>query len=157
MSDSFVTPWTVARQAPLPMGLSRQEYLGVGNQSLLQGIFLIQGSNTGLLYCRQILYHLSHQGSPLGTFRYNSHILLLSVKSPKLVLDKAGLYYNKKYTPKSYCLKTIKVYLLFMQGSDEQLLSGVCLFFFPQVMAVIQDSCIKRFYHLGVFLFHPHR
>ena len=58
------TPWTVARQAPLPMGLSRQEYLGVGNQSLLQGIFLIQGSNTGLLYCRQILYHLSHQGSP---------------------------------------------------------------------------------------------
>ena len=24
-SDSFVTPWTVARQAPLPMGFSRQE------------------------------------------------------------------------------------------------------------------------------------
>ena len=22
----FVTPWTVARQAPLPMGFSRQEY-----------------------------------------------------------------------------------------------------------------------------------
>ena len=26
MSDSFVTPWTVAHQAPLLMGLSRQEY-----------------------------------------------------------------------------------------------------------------------------------
>ena len=26
MSDSFVTPWTVARQALLCMGLSRQEY-----------------------------------------------------------------------------------------------------------------------------------
>ena len=26
MSDSFVTPWTVARQAPLFMGFSRQEY-----------------------------------------------------------------------------------------------------------------------------------
>ena len=26
MSDSFVTPWTVARQAPLSMGFSRQEY-----------------------------------------------------------------------------------------------------------------------------------
>ena len=26
MSDSFVTPWTVARQAPLSMGLPRQEY-----------------------------------------------------------------------------------------------------------------------------------
>ena len=27
-------------------------------------IFLTQGSNPGLLHCRQILYHLSHQGSP---------------------------------------------------------------------------------------------
>ena len=26
MSDSFVTPWTVARQAPLSMEFSRQEY-----------------------------------------------------------------------------------------------------------------------------------
>ena len=25
---------------------------------------LTQGSNLGLLHCRQILYHLSHQGSP---------------------------------------------------------------------------------------------
>ena len=33
---------------------------GVGCHSLLQGIFLIQGSNPGLLHCRQILYHLSH-------------------------------------------------------------------------------------------------
>ena len=29
----------------------------------LQGIFLTQGSNPGLLPCRQILYHLSYQGS----------------------------------------------------------------------------------------------
>ena len=26
MSDSFVTPWAVARQAPPSMGFSRQEY-----------------------------------------------------------------------------------------------------------------------------------
>ena len=32
--------------------------------SLLQGIFLTQGSNSSILHCRQILYHLSHQGSP---------------------------------------------------------------------------------------------
>ena len=32
--------------------------------SFLQGLFLTQGSNPGLLHCRQILYHLSHQGSP---------------------------------------------------------------------------------------------
>ena len=29
-----------------------------------RGIFPTQGSNPGLLLCRQILYHLSHQGSP---------------------------------------------------------------------------------------------
>ena len=32
--------------------------------SLLQGIFPTQGSNTGLLHCRWILYQLSHKGSP---------------------------------------------------------------------------------------------
>ena len=37
---------------------------GVGCHFLLQGIFLIQGSNPGVLHCRWTLYHLSHQGSP---------------------------------------------------------------------------------------------
>ena len=36
---------------------------GVGCHSLLHAIFLTQGLNSGLLYCRQILYFLSHQGS----------------------------------------------------------------------------------------------
>ena len=35
---------------------------GVGNLSLLQGIFLTQESNQGLLHYRQILYQLSYQG-----------------------------------------------------------------------------------------------
>ena len=38
---------------------------GVGSYSLLQGIFLTQGLNLGLLHCRQILYCLSHKESPL--------------------------------------------------------------------------------------------
>ena len=33
----------------------------VGSYSFLQGIFLTQGSNLGLLHYRRILYHLSHQ------------------------------------------------------------------------------------------------
>ena len=37
---------------------------GAGSHSLLQRIFLTQGSNPGLLQCRQILYHLSHQEKP---------------------------------------------------------------------------------------------
>ena len=98
-----MTPWGIARQAPLSMGFSRQEYwsglpcpppgdlpnpgieprspalwaasfpaeppgkpknTGVGSLSLLQGIFLTQGLNPGLLHCRRILYHLSYPGSP---------------------------------------------------------------------------------------------
>ena len=54
----FATPWTVAHQAPPSMN-----FLGkstrVGCHVLLQVIFLGQG----LLYCRQRLYHLTHQGS----------------------------------------------------------------------------------------------
>ena len=45
------------------MEFSRQES-GVGYHFLLQGIFPTQRLNPGLLCCRQILYHLSHQGSP---------------------------------------------------------------------------------------------
>ena len=37
---------------------------GMGSLFLLQGIFLTQESTWGLLHCGQILYHLSHQGSP---------------------------------------------------------------------------------------------
>ena len=37
---------------------------GGGCHALLQEIFPTQGSNWDLPHCRQILYHLSHQGSP---------------------------------------------------------------------------------------------
>ena len=40
---------------------------GVGCHALLQGIFPTQGLNPGLLYCRQFLYHLSHQESSVMT------------------------------------------------------------------------------------------
>ena len=36
---------------------------GVGNLSLLQGIFPTQGLNPRFQHCRQILYQLSYQGS----------------------------------------------------------------------------------------------
>ena len=37
---------------------------GVGSLSILQGIFPAQELNLGLPHCRQILYCLSHKGSP---------------------------------------------------------------------------------------------
>ena len=50
----FATPWTVAHQAPPSMGFSRQEYWS-GLPFLSPGIFPTQGSNPGLLHCRQTL------------------------------------------------------------------------------------------------------
>ena len=40
------------------------EHTGVCCHFLLQGIFPTQEFNQVLLYCRQMLYHLSHQGCP---------------------------------------------------------------------------------------------
>ena len=42
---------------------SLSQNTGMGSLSLLQEIFPTQGSNPGLLHCRQILYQLSHKGS----------------------------------------------------------------------------------------------
>ena len=58
----FVTLWTVALQAPLCMGFSRQEFWS-GLPFPFSGIFLTQGSNQHLLcllHCKRILYRLSH-------------------------------------------------------------------------------------------------
>ena len=45
---------------------------GVGCHALLQGIFLTQWSKPGLPHCRQILYHLSHEGGHIwfGTIKH---------------------------------------------------------------------------------------
>ena len=46
----------------------------VGYHSLLQGVFLTQGQDPGLLHCRQILYHLSylHPQPKVGSSRERS-------------------------------------------------------------------------------------
>ena len=60
----FATTWTITHQAPLCSWDFPGKNTGGGSHSLLQRIFLTQGSNPGLLNCTWILYHLSHQGSP---------------------------------------------------------------------------------------------
>ena len=60
---TLCNPWTAAHQALLSMGFSRQGYRN-GLPFPSPGIFLTQGSNLGLLHCRQVLYQLSYQGSP---------------------------------------------------------------------------------------------
>ena len=69
----FVTPWTVTHKAPLPTGSPRQEY-GVGCHSLLQGIFLTQGSN--------ILYRCAPR---------EAHIISISAPKKDVLIDQ---YFN---------------------------------------------------------------
>ena len=53
-----VLPPALLLSSPRKSALSTSKNTGVGCHALFQGIFLIQGSNLGLLHCRQILYHL---------------------------------------------------------------------------------------------------
>ena len=72
MSDSFVTPWTVAHQASLSMGFSRQEYWNTLLFPVLQGIVPAQESN---LRWQADSLSLSHQGGhtlALLAFRVDS-------------------------------------------------------------------------------------
>ena len=68
----FATPWTVVCQALLSWDFPGKD-TGVGSHYLLQGIFLTQGLNLGLLHCRQILYHLGHRFSSVQLL---SHVRL---------------------------------------------------------------------------------
>ena len=69
----FATPWTVASTRLLRPWDFLGKSTGVGCHFLLQGIFLTQGLNPGLLHCRQTLYRLSHQGSPYCLVLYKMH------------------------------------------------------------------------------------
>ena len=62
----FATPWTVACQTSLSMDFSRQ---GGGCHFLLQGIFLMQGSNLHLLHWQADSLPLRHLGSPIKSLK----------------------------------------------------------------------------------------
>ena len=87
LSYLTVTPWTTDHQAPQRNFSGKNT--GVGCHSLFQGIFPIQVSNPGLLQCRQILYYLSHSGSPDST-----------VEGPKGHTQKLELYLWNRMWPK---------------------------------------------------------
>ena len=74
---TLAAPCTVACQAPLSSGFSRQEYWsGLLFHSL--GDLPTQESNPDLLYCRQILYPLSYEGS---ISRYCNASITVRIKS----------------------------------------------------------------------------
>ena len=84
---------------------------------LLQGIFPTQGSKPGLLYCRQTLYCLSHQGSPPGKPTGEAHqgisyactyipfllsLLPVALFHPFRSSQNTGVYYAIQQLPTSY-------------------------------------------------------
>ena len=67
--SEWVKSHSVVSDSLRPHGLhnpwnSPGQNTGVGSLFLLQGIFPTQELNPGLLHCTQILYQLSHKGSP---------------------------------------------------------------------------------------------
>ena len=64
MSNSLATPWTVARQAPLSMGCSRQQYPS-GLPSPPPGDLSDPGTEPASPACQANSLPLSLQGSPL--------------------------------------------------------------------------------------------
>ena len=83
MSNS-ATPWNTACQTSLSMWFSRQENWS-GLPFLLERIFPSRRSNPSLLHCRQFLYRLSWQGSPIYSIDIfivlNMNILLVRIVS----------------------------------------------------------------------------
>ena len=84
----FVTPWTVACQAPLSMGFSRQEYWSrlpcppPGDLPLdLNLVSCIAG---------RFLYHLSHKGSPQTAINHSNFLSLSLWKEIFLLCDLLG-------------------------------------------------------------------
>ena len=70
--------------------------IGVGSLFLLQGIFPTLWMNSGLLHCRQILYHVSHQGSlikkSLDTFCHSKNFTIFSQFSSVQSLSRVRLF-----------------------------------------------------------------
>ena len=93
MDCRFLCPWN-----------SPGKNTGVGSHSFLQGIFPTQGSKPGLLHCRQILYHLSHQRSP---------------SKLKLPLSLTTLNYLTKCT----CLLSLPQYMLVIAFESDPVLT----------------------------------
>ena len=72
----------------------------MGIHSFFQAIFPTQRWNLGLLHCRQILYHMSHQ----GLFRVKvTFVIQVKYKPLKIV------YQLKAYIPKSFKTKLFSI------------------------------------------------
>ena len=124
----FATLCTVAPQAPLSVGFSRQEYWS-GCHFLLQGIFSTEGSNPGLLHwqadslplsplrslsprrwnpslwhCSWILYQLSHKGSPRNEEIQGNHHIYSLISFPCIKNETKAANLNTSILVSCFCI-----------------------------------------------------
>ena len=94
-SMGFLCPWN-----------SWSKNTGVSGHSLLQGIFLIQGSNQAFLHYRQILLSLSCQGSPRGLSVEFSCSVVSSCLRPRGLQHARHPTISSSVVPFSSCLQS---------------------------------------------------
>ena len=137
-----VTPWTVARQAPLSLGFSRQEHWVAIPFS--RGSLWARDQTWSLLHCRQILYCLSYQGSPNNSphpLRKGSAFLYLSFwihkaeKSSCVTGLLEGL--NVLFLEKAF--RTVP-----RRKSVAHTTCGVLIFSVSHIPPAIQTACLKN-------------
>ena len=120
---------------------------GVGNLSLLQGIFPTQELNRGLLHCRWTLHHLSYQGSPSTPL---THYLCVNLKVHNMVYEFKfhwGSYWGQSLGDSSRnCSKE--------EGKDPvyiYICVCVCIYIYIH-MNCLAKKCMKSSKHLGKIL-----
>ena len=94
---------------------SRQN-TGVGFHAVLQGTFPTQGSNPGIPHCRQIIYHLSHQGS-LSTLEWVAYPFSRGPSQPRnriWVSCIAGRFFTSWTSREAMCVSVAQSCLIFV-------------------------------------------
>ena len=94
VAQSCLTPWEPMDWSPPGSSVHGLIQAGILEccHSLLQGIFSTQGLNLGLLHCRRILYHLSHQGSTRESPQGD-----LILTSPYATVAQPGVHHDEKF------------------------------------------------------------
>ena len=130
LCDPMVCPWD-----------SPGKHTGVGCHAFLQESFPTQGSNPSLPHCRQILHHLSYQGSPP---------LFKNVRTMKCK-ETGGMFLNKRHWRHNSPIQNSGLYLaqflfLFFCHMD---IIGITSKFWIKFAAWIPANCIILVWHHG--------
>ena len=148
----LVSLWTVVHQALCPWDFPGKN-TGVGSHFLLQGIFLTQGSNPGLLHCRQILYQWRYQGSPQSNyiilhFRQQCECFSSSHPWQHLVLS---LFFSFNHFDKYIEVTSVSIWIFLITNDVEHLF--MCLFAI-WIFCSVKCLCLLPIFQLDfVFVF----